>query len=259
VDKLETLAADLAKSRRKALKNFSKITLTKPAAFLVARLFYNPDCISTMNLKELINGDDVKLADLSIVMMTAAPSTLANYANKHRQLHLEEKDIIDCFACDHLKAVLGNKIDKIYQPEYALSHLLLEGQVLKLHNLFGYKFADIDSTVNNHPIIFKNVLVPAEISVTSGQRVWHHFGVVIKEFKENDIFAKQIHSPDFQELLSKSLIRQIDFSDKKIFRRDILGRIIEEQQNLKKKKKPVSDPAISNIEPVMNETIKFIH
>jgi hypothetical protein len=251
----DDLAKELNKSRVKVLVNFSKITLTKAAALLVARLFYNPDCISTVNLSDLIKTDEVKLSDLSSVMITAAPSTLANYANKHQKLHLTESDIIDCFANDHIKAVLDNKIDQYYRPEYALSHVLLRGKVQRVYQLEFFRMADI----NSDQILFKKVLIPKELKVAKGNEVWHHFGVVIDIYNDKRIFEHQLGDDNFQKLLSATDLKVIDFSDKKIFRRDSTGRILREQKNLKKKKKPVSDQSISKIELPKDDTIKFIH
>jgi len=188
-------------------------------------------------------------------MITAAPSTLANYANKHRGLHLVESDIIDCFANDHIKAVLNNKIDQFYRPEYALSHILLRGKVQKVYQLDAFKMAD----VNSDEIIFKKVLVPSDLKIIKGSEVWHHFGVVVDLYNDKSIFEQQQNDNDFQKLVSKTDLKIIDFSDKKIFRRDITGRILDEQMNLKKKKKTVSDPSISKIELPKDNTIKFIH
>lgn len=257
---IHKLAKELNQSRAKVLANFAKIQLTRKAAILVARLFYNPDCISTVSLADLIQTDEIKLTDLSSVMITAAPSTIANYANAHDKLHLKESDVIDCFANDHIKAVLDNKIDQYYRPEYALSHILLRGKVARIYQLDKFKVADIETAIKNDKIVFKKVLVPSELKVGKGSEVWHHFGVVIDVFDDQSgIYQKQISDDDFKKLESRIENQEIDFSNIKLFRRDIIGRILEEQNNLKKKKKTINDPSISKIKLPKDNSIKFIH
>lgn len=260
MDKINQLVKSLSTARQNTLKNFNRITLNQKAAHLVVRLFYNPDCISLKNLDDLVNTNLVKLSDLSKVMLTAAPSTLAKYSNDHNKLLLGEDDIINCFANDHLQAVLKNKIDKIYQPEYALSHILLVGKIKKLYRIDNFKFADIKSTIKLQAVEFKKVLVPTDLTVKAGQSVWHHFGIVICRFDRDDnILKRQLSDFDFNSLGSHIRTTVLDFSDKKIFRRNVTGRIIGEQKNLKRRKKIISDPAISKIKPPMDQDIKFIH
>lgn len=298
---LNTLAISLQIARKNTLKNFDKIALTRDATKLVARLFYNPDCISLVNLDDLIVDGQIPLKDLSRYMLTAAPSTLANYANKHHKVLLHHTDIINCFAIDHQQAVKDNEIDLIYNPEYALSHILLSGRIIKIYEIDHQKFADIlhynpkssspkimtgsaiyevaesRSALTNTSgvgpacppvaelrevgaLMFKKVLIPKDLEVKKGDLVWHHFGIGIDKYNgESQITAKQFDSPFFRLLDSKTSRLEIDFSDKKIFHRDILGKILAEQKNLKNKKRIISDPSISKIKLPTDSKIKFIH
>ncbi len=227
-------------------------------------------------------------------MLTAAPSTLANYANKHNKVLLHHTDIVNCFATDHLEAIKDNKIDQIYNPVYALSHILLSGKINKMYEIGSQKFADIRTGLNHvintrevgsdssgvrdlvgydsyetgsdfsksKDLLFRKVLIPKDLKVQKGELVWHHFGIVIDRYdyyNEDKILSNQFGSPYFRLMSSKISRSEIDFSDRKIFHRDILGKIIAEQKNLKNKKRIVSDPSISKIELPKDSKIKFIH
>lgn len=261
------LAQNLNNSRKKVLTNFEQIYLDKEAVKLVARLFYNPDCISLVNLDNFTD-DLISLKDFSSSILTAAPTTLANYANKIGKLMLKRDDIITCFATDHIDAVLDNKIDQIYSPVYALSHTLLSGKISRIFEINHQKFAEIvtgsatyEVAVKVNQSIYKKVLIPSDLKVEKGDSVWHHFGIVIDKYEVGDhsIFDQQLSLANFSLLNLSSSDRIIDFSDKKIFHRDILGKIIKNQKDLKRKTKTVSDLAIAKIQLPTNSKIKFIH
>lgn len=256
---LTELIRKISKTRQKSLKNFDKITLDADAAEIVVRLFYNPDCVSTTNLQELIVADQIPLKDLSEYILTAAPVTLANYANSHQLLKLTEQDLINCFALDHQDAVRDNRIEKLYSPEYALSHILLAGKITIIYTIDNKKFADVISQYKNLRIKFKKVLIPENLLIDKNIKIWHHFGIVIAPQKPDDNLAHQLEHPYLNTLLNSTDKLTVDFSDRKIFKRDIVGLILAEQNNLKRKKKIITDPAIKKIELQRSNKIKFIH
>lgn len=259
MENLTALAKKLAESRHKSLKNFDRIILNKEAAEIVVRLFYNPDCISTASLKDLIKSDQILLKNLSEYILTAAPITLANYANSHKRLALTEQDLISCFALDHQDAVQTNRIEKLYSPEYALSHILLAGKVFRIYKINSKNFADITSNYKNVKLLFRKVLIPENLKITKNARVWHHFGIVIALQNPDDLPARQLDHPYINVLLNNTKKLIVDFSDQEIFKRDIVGLILAEQKNLKRKKKIITDPAIKKIEISKSDRIKFIH
>ncbi len=169
----------IEQARRLAFPKFDRITLSPKAVQILANLFLNPDCRSDIDLTKFAKDKPVKLNQISAHIITAAPNTLAKYAQDHYKVRISESDILKCFALDHAKAIQENRIDIKLSPSYGLAHLLNISRVIKIKEIQEKKFIDLEKRIGAHTIIFKNVLVPDNLQVFKNQEVFHHFGIVV--------------------------------------------------------------------------------
>ena len=229
------LIKNVEKVRRLAFPEFDQIILEPKAIQVLANLFLNPDCRSDIDLAKFIGPKPVKLSQISPHIITAAPSTLAKYAQDHQQLNITEQDILKCFALDHAEAIQANQLDIKFSPTYGLSHLLNISQVVKIKEIQRKKFVDLEKKFNNQKIFFKNILVPNNLEILKGQKVFHHFGVVVtivdtpsltkianqikKQQKENCFIYKKNQVTS----LKKSIV---DSKDKILFHENLMEKIL---------------------------------
>ena len=228
------LIKNIEKARRLAFPEFDQITLEPRAVQILANLFLNPDCKSNIDLSKFISPEPVKLNQLSPHIITAAPSTLAKYAQDHQQLNITENDILRCFALDHVKTV---QVDKIrFSSSQKLSHLLNIGQVVKSKKIGRKKIVDLEKIFNNQKILFKNIFIPDNLEIFKNQEVFYHFGVVVAVVKNqklaelsDEIKVKQIKNHSIYRInreakeKSKSII---DSQNKTLFHENLMEKII---------------------------------
>lgn len=226
----------LQKVRQKTFPNYHKITLDRSALRLIGYLFLNPDCQADIDLFSL-PGKVVKLSDLGQHIITAAPSTLAKYAQQKNLLHLTKSDILLCFALEHATDIHDNKIDIKNNPYYALAHLLNFSQVKKINFFSQQKFANLESSFPWGKIIFKKVLIPTSLKVSENDFVYHHFGVIVAKENKADRLATKIYRQQINNSLitqwSKETIRKkiiIDFAEQNIFQQNVVDKILHPQK-----------------------------
>lgn len=244
----------LQKIRQDTFPNYHKITLDREALRLISYLFLNPDCQADIDLFSL-PGKVIKLFDLGDHIITAAPATLAKYAQQKNLLHLTRIDILHCFALEHAVDIHNNKIDVNKNPYYALAHLLNYSQVKKIDYFSGKKFVVLESRLPWGKIIFKKVLVPMTLNIFPNDFVYHHFGVVVatdnnKKIKStNVIYQKQINNiyivKWMHQIIAKKIV--IDFTDQKIFQQNIVDNILH----------PNKVKLIKNPQDIDQKKIKF--
>jgi hypothetical protein len=210
---------------------YQDITISRGALQLIANLFLNPDCQSDIDLISL-KGRKIRLFELGQHIITAAPSTLARYAQTHNLLLLNENDILKCFALDHATDIVNNKIDFKKNPHYALAHLLNLSQVEKKYITKGRELCDLKTSTNWGQEIYRKVLIPKNINISVGEFVYHHFGVIVAKANDEKI-AKEIVKNKNKNIFIKSWSRltvkkdiTLDFSDKKLFSQDVLDNIL---------------------------------
>ncbi|MFH1668171.1 MAG: hypothetical protein ABH884_04095 [Candidatus Komeilibacteria bacterium] len=220
--------------RRLNFSDFDQIELTGDAVRILVNLFLNPDCMSDINLEQYIKEERVKLADLSKHIITACPSTLAKYADDHNQLLITRDDMIKCFSLDHLHAIADHKMEKVKNPSYALAHILTMAKIETMKDQQGQVLANL---IQNK-IVYKNVLVPSNLKVQTGQLVWHHFGVVIDEAQTQD-YQQHYHQLDecyYWQMYNNVKKQTINFADQERFHKDIVHGILKEDQKRTKGK-----------------------
>jgi len=237
------LLKKLNEIRIKTLPRFQKIKLTPQAVGCASKLFLHPFCVATRDLKKFIHHKPVKLAALSRYVLTAFPNTISYYAQERKKILIDAKDILECFALDHIAGIAENKIEKIYSPSYALSHILTLTHAQKLHQHKNYLLADLRYCLKNRAITFKNVFVPKDSKIKKGDRVFHHFGVVI-DYVQNknlaDLFPKLKSEQKQEKYLSQILpgvSSIIDFGKSGLYPFDLTRRIIKKNQHQDQKQK----------------------
>lgn len=226
----------LQKVRQSTFSNYHKITLDRQALQLLSYLFLNPDCQADVDLFSL-PGNNLKLSDLGQHIITAAPATLAKYAQQKNILHLTKMDILQCFAVEHATDIHSNKIDINNNPYYALAHLLNYSQIKKIDFFSQQKFATLESKLPWGKIIFKKVLIPATLNVFENDFVYHHFGVVVarddkKNKLANIIYQKQINNTHIANWIKQTIVKKIviDFTNQNIFKQDVVDNILHPQK-----------------------------
>ncbi|MFH1598061.1 MAG: hypothetical protein ABIB97_03235 [Patescibacteria group bacterium] len=232
----QQLIKNLARARLSAYPNFEKIELDPAAMVILTRLFLNPDCISDIDLGKLTTQATVKLCDLAKHIVTAAPVTIAQYCEQHNKLLVTEKDMILCFGLDHIDSVFRNKVHESDNPQVALAHILTAGKVKSIKKNLVTMIVQLGEEKS---VELKNVLIPRELTIKKGQTVWQHYGVVIEK-AEGDL-AEQVRFGQkeigyFQKILGQNNKKVIDFSDRSIFQKDLIGAILSEERALKAKK-----------------------
>ncbi len=242
----------LQKIRRLTFPTYDQITLDRKGLQVINYLFLNPDCQADIKLASL-TGPIIKLASLGQHIITAAPSTLAKYAQKHNINHLQTGDILHCFALEHAHDLSANKIDIKYKPHYALAHLLNFSQVKKIDRLAKQRLATLESRLPWGKIIFKKVFIPNDLKISVQDYVYHHFGVVVARDDKSElaqkIYQEQINHLQIatwlKETIKKSIV--IDFSNVNIFQQNVVDNIIH----------PQKVKLISNPQDIAQGKIKF--
>jgi len=214
------------KVRRLSFADFDKIELSRGGVAIIANLFLNPDCITDVNLESYLKYKTVKLSDISRHIITAAPATLAAYAQSHNKLYLDRDDIVECFVLDHLQTLADNKIDKFKGCIYALAHTMSQATVRSVREDDAVFIVELEQG----DLVYQNVIVPMSLEVKKGQLVWHHFGVVVDIASAADerIYNKQQADSYWQEIYNTAGKKNIDFTDKNIFGKNIYKRILQE-------------------------------
>ncbi len=233
----------LQKVRQNTFPHYHKITLDREALRLISYLFLNPDCRADIDLFSL-PGKILKLSDIGQHIITAAPATLAKYAQQKNILHLTQADILQCFALDHATDIHNNNIATKNNPFYALAHLLNFSQVKKIYFFSQQKFADLESRLPWGKIVFKKVLIPSSLKISENDFGYHHFGVVVATDYKSDKLASIIYKQQINNIYTvgwqKETIRKkiiIDFTNQNIFKQNVVDNILHPQK-VKSIKKP---------------------
>ncbi len=217
------------KTRRLSFSDFDKIKVSGDGIRIIANLFLNPDCLIDINLEEYIDKESVLLADISKHILTAAPATLAQYAQDYKKLYLSRDDVIRCFAIDHLNTIENNDIINLKGASYALAHTLSIANITKIYESDGAIIAEL----KGDNIVYRNVIIPNNLNVIVGDIVWQHFGVVVdkKSKADDDILLKQADHKYWKDILKTVKDRAIDYTDEKIFKKNVYMNIIKEIEN----------------------------
>jgi len=230
---VEQIKDSLEKARIINFANFSDLTLDKSAVLLLKNLFLNPDCVSLSDLGQFAKKAKVKLKEVAREIITAAPQTIAKFSQRRGLTDLTASDILECFSLDHLTDIKNNKIAEFFSPGYAIGHSLLFGQIKDIRNTDNQKIATIVSNYGKKEIIFKNVLVPANLNVKKGSQVSYHFGVVVSICQLDDILTnnlklKQAADENFNEWLSAYHTEKviIDYYQERVFQQKVFEKII---------------------------------
>lgn len=202
---LNDLKNELGEIRNKKFPYFSKITLSVDAVLVLRNLFLNPDCISVSDLGKFYGKDKVMLSDIAQEILTPAPQTLASYCAKYKIFDLNAVDLLHCFSLEHIEDIRKNKIPKLYSPIYALSHTLLVGKIKSIKELDQVQIAEVIFQYKNKKMIFKNLIIPDNLSLKNDDLVYFHFGIVIDKVTNLDNFNKiknlQLQHPEFVKWL----------------------------------------------------------
>lgn len=228
----EVIIHKLQDVRRKTFAEYDSIVLDADAVGVLARFFVNPDCQSDIDLFA-IHEPETKLSFLGGHIITAAPSTLAKYAEKHKLTTLTEKDILLCFALDHAHDVHDTHVADAKNPLYALAHIALPSEVIRLKKYKQAELAELRYDTLWGSVIFKNVVVPKNISVNVGDSVFQHFGVISAHAQDKRFIQKLIklqQTDDFIAQLGRDAARKkivIDFANTSLFHKDVLGLMLK--------------------------------
>lgn len=230
-----TIIQNLEKARRLAFPKFENIVLQPEAVKVLVNLFLHPGCITDINLARFLTGHNVYLTEISPHIITVFPSQLAKFARKKRKIEISQNDLLECYALDHVDSVSENQKSLFFEPSYALAHILTIGKIKKLKNFESRNLTDIIVKVCQQEILFKNVLVPADMPVKLSQTVFHHFGVVVVEADSKVLknlaikLQKRQNEKEFLNRITKQVIGlDIDFAKSSFFKFDMTGRIIKE-------------------------------
>ncbi|MBU1149012.1 hypothetical protein KKI23_02880 [Patescibacteria group bacterium] len=229
------LIDNLATARQSAFPDFDRIKLTRPAVTLLTRLFLNPDCVADIDFRKLATSrPQIKLQDIAQHIITAAPVTIAQYCQDHQKLLVTDQDIIKCFGLDHVDSVLANKVHEVDNPQTALAHILTAGKLKSINKNLGTLEIKLSE---DKSVELKNVLIPQDLSVSKGQMVFQHYGVVIDKADDmaDQIKLGQKEMDYFQQMLGQNKKKTIDFADKSVFKKDLIGAIIREEIGLDRK------------------------
>ncbi|OGY89519.1 MAG: hypothetical protein A3B30_01750 [Candidatus Komeilibacteria bacterium RIFCSPLOWO2_01_FULL_52_15] len=247
INKLQT-------ARRKKFATYDEIFLSADAVPIFARLFINPDCQTDIDLASL-KGHEVQLSFLGDHIITAAPSTLAAYAERHKKTILSAEDLLHCFALEHAHDVAHNHIAERTSPAYALAHILQLSRVASLSSTDDGTTASLSLPTLWGSILFRHVLVPRDLTVTRRMWVYHHFGVIVAAATDQQFASRIVElqkTDDFIASLGRTVRRKrivVDFGDASLFGKDVLGMIL----------RPSRNPIITNPGDLMNGKIAFKH
>ncbi|MEK7583632.1 MAG: hypothetical protein AAB490_00160 [Patescibacteria group bacterium] len=221
----------LQKVRRETFRQYDDVTLDRGALTIFARLFVNPDCRSDIDFFS-IDKDAEKLSELGEHIITAAPSTVAQYAERHELQHVTQNDLLRCFALDHANDVMHNHVADEKNPLYAFAHILHLSRVSALREIEAHTVADVRTKTPWGTVTFKNLVVPNGLAVAKGNYVYHHFGVVIAQADDTTL-AQSIVDLQGKDPYMGSLRRSggrrrvsVDFGDAGVFHKDVLGMML---------------------------------
>jgi len=223
--------------RARNLPRFQEIKLTPQAIDYASKLFLHPFCVATVNLKKFVRKKPVKLAHLAKHIITAFPNTISFYSQEHEKTLINDQDILECFAIDHINGIRENKIESAYSPAYALAHLLTLCKAINLRIAQSNRLTDLEYQCGAKKIIFKNVFVPKDLKIKRGDRVFHHFGAVI-DYVQNknlaDLFQKLRSKQRQEEYLSRistGIFSVIDFGKPGLYPFDLDAIYFKKNQN----------------------------
>lgn len=238
--KAEDIIEKLEQARRLAFPSFDKITLQTEAVKVLVNLFLHPGCKSDINLAKFLTGTPVKLSDISPHIITAFPTQVAKYAGRKGITDITAADLLECFALDHTDAVEENQRVLGMEPSYALAHVLTVATVQSVHQMELRALATLQVTVCKEPVTFSHVLAPSGMSVVKGQKVFHHFGVVVATVSSPNLamLAMKLQKEQDRKSFMKKTIKQvvgadvqtIDYAKASFFRVDMTGNIIQESK-----------------------------
>jgi len=228
---------NLEKARRLAFPSFAKIVLEPEAVRVLVNLFLHPGCKSDINLAKFLTGQPVNLTQISPHIITAFPSQLAKFASRKNKTRINQEDLLECFALDHVDSVAENRESLLFEPAYALAHVLTIGKVKSLQNIESRNLAEILVKVCDHEITFKHVLVPPDLTVKNNQVVFHHFGVVVAKADSQELknlgrqLQKRQNKKSFLQKITRQIVSEsIDFAKPDFFKVDMAGQIIKESK-----------------------------
>jgi len=242
----------LQEVRRKTFSSYDEITLDQSALKIFARLFVNPDCQTDLDLFSLTEPQ-VKLSFLGDHIITAGPSTIAQFAERRKLKKLTAAELLTCFALDHAHDVHDNHVAEDKNAMYALAHILLPSSVTALKTINASMTATLESKTSWGMILFQHVVVPRDMHVLVGEQVYHHFGVIVAHAgndKLGKVLAAQQHHLEFLQQHNRDAANRnitIDFADERIFRKDVLGLIL----------KPHTRKLVKNPGDLKHKKIKF--
>ncbi|MFA6098606.1 MAG: hypothetical protein WCV50_02435 [Patescibacteria group bacterium] len=234
----QKIIKNLEAARRLSFSSFDKIILEPSAVKILVNLFLHPGCKSDINLAKFLTGQPVTLTEISPHIITAFPSQVAKFAESRGRLVITAADLLECFAIDHAEAVEENSAALMFEPSYALAHVLTVGQVLKVKNFSQRQLADIKVEICGSIIKFSHILVPGDLAVWPGQTVFHHFGVIVSTADSDSLLQlavrlqkKQNQQSFIQKTIKQVLgsnIKDIDYAKATFFRVDMAGQIIKQ-------------------------------
>lgn len=234
---MQNIIKNLEKARRLSFPNFDNIVLQSEAVKVLVNLFLHPGCITDINLARFLTGHNVYLIEISPHIITAFPSQLAKFARRKRKFEISQNDLLECYALDHADSVSENQKSLLFEPSYALAHILTIGNVKCLRNFEGRNLTDIIVKVCQQEILFKNVLVPADMPVKLSQTVLHHFGVVVAKADSKVLknlamkLQKKQNKKEFLNKITRQVIGlDVDFAKSSFFKFDMTGKIIKESE-----------------------------
>lgn len=245
ISKLQTV-------RRATFKKYDTITLDRAALTIFSRHFLNPDCQADITLSTL-PGETVPLSTIGEHIITAAPATLAKFAEDHDRTTITTHDLLYCFALDHAHDVADNHVAELKNPLYAFAHILQLSTVDRIDTVGAERTATVSLKTRWGSVIFKHVLVPVDLHVDLGVSVYHHFGVIVAVADDARYARKLMRLQNRDRYLSqwgraaahKKIV--IDFADKRLFHKDVLGQMLN----------PHTVPLVKNPGDIERGKIKF--
>ena len=244
VERIET-------ARRLTCSNYDEVLLTGPAVELLARIFLNPACRADTDLAGLISGETTPLPNIGRHIVTEAPITLARFAQQHNRPTLEPKDLLSCFALDHVSQVSGHHLDRRLSAAFAFSHILTVGKIRDLRIVDSETLVDLDVELAADHLDYINVFLPEGMAARVGQLAFHHMGVVVAVADTpalmdlaGSISQQQREIPDmlrWEGGAAAETSRHLDLSDSRLFGTDLTGAIFKKQEALRRTSEPEGD------------------
>lgn len=240
MSKAQIIIGKLEQARRLAFPEFENIVLQPEAVQVLVNLFLHPGCKSDINLAKYLTGLPVKLSEVSPHIITAFPSQVAKFAARKGITTITSADLLECFALDHTDAVEENQRVLGMEPSYALAHVLTIGTARSVKSLELRQLATLDVVVCKEQVEFSHVLVPSGLTLKVGQKVFHHFGVVVATVSSPSLalLAMKLQKEQDKKSFMKKTIKQvigadvqtIDYAKEAFFKVDMAGNIIKESK-----------------------------